>query len=56
MRRWHWESFLIVVGAGLIALVSLGALLRGRVWAAVPAVIAAAIALREIRALRRGLR
>jgi hypothetical protein len=56
MGSMRWASLATVVGCALVALVCLVAALRGRAWALVPAVLAAAIALRELRALRRGLR
>lgn len=40
----------------MIVLVCLGAALRGRVWAAVPALLVAGIVLREVRGLQRGRR
>ncbi|GIG26717.1 hypothetical protein [Cellulomonas denverensis] len=51
--RIRWSSLAVVVGAGLLTLLCLGAVLRGRAWAWVPALICAAVAVRELRALRR---
>ncbi|MEV7974014.1 hypothetical protein [Cellulomonas sp. NPDC089187] len=51
--RIRWSSLAVVIGAGLLALVCVTAGLRGRVWAWLPALICAAVAVREWRALRR---
>jgi hypothetical protein len=56
VRSVRWASVATVVGAGLVALVALAAVLRGRVWAWVPFVLAAAIAVREVRHLQRARR
>ncbi|MCB7136219.1 hypothetical protein [Cellulosimicrobium marinum] len=64
VRRWwlrvdgvrtgtRWSSVATVLGGLVVALVCLTLVLRGRVWAWVPLVVAAAIALREIRWLQR---
>ncbi|MCC2336029.1 hypothetical protein [Cellulomonas wangsupingiae] len=52
----RWSSLLLVVGCGALALVCLVAALRGRPLALVPGLVAAAVALREVRVLRRGRR
>ncbi|WP_169166673.1 hypothetical protein [Cellulomonas taurus] len=49
----RWSSLAVVVGAGLLTLVCLGAALRGRSLAWLGAVICAAVLVRELRALRR---
>lgn len=49
----RWSSLLLVAGCALVALVCLVAALRGRPLALVPGLVAAAIALREVRVLRR---
>lgn len=51
--RIRWSSLAVVVGAGLLALLCLGAALRGRTWAWLGALICAAVVVRELRALRR---
>jgi 4-hydroxybenzoate polyprenyltransferase len=56
IRSVRWASVATVVGAGLVALVALAAVLRGRGWAWVPFVLAAAIAVREVRQLQRARR
>ncbi|PFG44531.1 hypothetical protein ATJ88_3258 [Isoptericola jiangsuensis] len=53
VREVRWSSVATVVGAGVIALVALVAALRGRTWAWLPFVLAAAIAVREVRYLQR---
>lgn len=64
VRRWwrraddartgvRWASLATVLGGIAVALVSLVLVLRGRVWAWVPLVVAAAVALREVRYLQR---
>lgn len=64
VRRWwrraddartgiRWASVGTVFGGVAVALVFLVLVLRGRVWAWVPLVIAAAVALREVRYLQR---
>ncbi len=56
MRSVRWASVATVVGCTVVALVCVGAALRGRTWALVPGVVAAAIAFRELRALQRKVR
>ncbi len=51
--RIRWSSLAVVVGAGLLTLVCLGAALRGRSLAWLGALICAAVLIRELRALRR---
>ena len=53
MRSVRWASLATVVGCFLLALACLVAVLRGRAWAWVPGLAAAAIAFREFRGLRR---
>lgn len=53
-RGVRWGSVALVLGGSVIVLVCLGAVLRGRVWAAVPALVVAAVVLREVRGLQRG--
>ena len=53
MRSVRWASLATVVGCVLLALVCLVAVLRGRAWAWAPGLVSAAIAFREVRALRR---
>ncbi len=64
LRRWwqraddartgvRWASVATVLGGIAVALVCLVLVLRGRVWAWVPLVLAAAVALREVRYLQR---
>ncbi|MCC2314333.1 hypothetical protein [Cellulomonas xiejunii] len=55
-RAVRWSSLLLVVVCGLVVLVCVGAALRGRPVALVPAAVAAALALREVRRLRRARR
>ena len=52
----RWASVAVVVGAVVIVALCLGAALRGRTWALVPGAVALAIAVREVRALKRGQR
>ncbi|MBD5786069.1 hypothetical protein IF650_07740 [Cellulosimicrobium terreum] len=49
----RWSSIATVLGGIVVALVCLVLVLRGRVWAWVPLVLAAAVALREVRYLQR---
>lgn len=56
MTSVRWASVATVAGAVVLALVCLAAAARGRVWAWVPGIIAASVALREVRALQRGVR
>lgn len=64
LRRWwqradevrtgtRWSSVATVLGGVVVAVVCLGLVLRGRVWAWIPCVLAAAVALREVRYLQR---
>lgn|GEM_PF-905354 len=64
VRRWwrradevrtgtRWSSVATVLGSVVVALVCLSLVLRGRAWAWVPLVLAAAVALREVRWLQR---
>ncbi|HEY0215432.1 MAG TPA: hypothetical protein VGC57_03455 [Cellulomonas sp.] len=53
LRDVRWSSLAVVLGAGALTLVCLVAVLRGRVWAVVPGLVCAGVALREVRALRR---
>ena len=67
LRRWwqraddvrtgvRWASVATVLGGIVVAVVCLVLVLRGRVWAWVPLVVAAAVALRVVRGLRRAAR
>ncbi|MFJ1511337.1 hypothetical protein [Cellulosimicrobium funkei] len=67
LRRWwqraddvrtgvRWASVATVLGGIVVAVVCLVLVLRGRVWAWVPLVVAAAVALREVRYLQRAAR
>jgi hypothetical protein len=56
MSSVRWASLATVVGCALLALGCLTAVVRGRTWAWVPGLVAAAIAVREVRVLRRGRR
>ena len=49
----RWASLATVVGGIVVALVCLVQLLRGRTWAWLPLLVAAAVALREVRYLQR---
>lgn len=49
----RWASLALVAGCAVLALVCVVAALRGRPWALVPGAVVAAIALREVRTLRR---
>ena len=52
--RWaSLASLATVAGCGLLTLVCLAAILRGRTWAAAPALVALAIGFRKVRVLRR---
>lgn len=53
LRSIRWSSLVVVVGAGVLALVCLVLALRGRPWAVLVGVVCAATAVREVRALRR---
>lgn len=53
MTSVRWASLATVAGCGLLTLVCLAAILRGRTWAAAPALVALAIGFREVRVLRR---
>ncbi|MEL7976406.1 hypothetical protein AAG589_11125 [Isoptericola sp. F-RaC21] len=53
MRKVRWASVWTVFGACVVALAMLWVVLRGRVWAWIPFVIAAGVAVREIRYLQR---
>jgi hypothetical protein len=56
VRSVRWASVATVLGACLVAVVALVAALRGRHWAWLPFVLAAGIAVREVRYLQRALR
>ena len=67
LRRWwqradevrtgvRWASVATVFGGIAVALVCLVLVLRGRVWAWFPLLVAAAVALREVRYLQRAAR
>ncbi|MFI2753720.1 hypothetical protein ACGIF2_09825 [Cellulomonas sp. P22] len=56
MRSVRWASVATVAGGVVVAFACLAAVVRGRVWAWVPGLIAASVALREVRALQRGVR
>lgn len=56
VRSIRWASLATVAGCGLVLVVCAVAALRGRPWAWAPGLVAAAIGLRELRALQRGLR
>ncbi|ADG76038.1 conserved hypothetical protein [Cellulomonas flavigena DSM 20109] len=49
----RWSSLLLVGVCGVVVLVCLGVAARGRPLALVPAGVAAALAAREVRRLRR---
>jgi 4-hydroxybenzoate polyprenyltransferase len=51
--RIRWASLLTVLLCVLVVVVCVGAALRGRRWALVVALVAAAVAVREVRALQR---
>ncbi|GIG21296.1 hypothetical protein Cch01nite_20200 [Cellulomonas chitinilytica] len=51
--RIRWASLLTVLLCVVVVLVCVAAALRGRRWALVVALVAAAIAVREVRALQR---
>ncbi|GEM_PF-1441817 len=53
LRNIRWSSLGVVLGGSALALVCLGAALRGHPWAWLVGVICAATAVREVRALRR---
>ncbi|MBD7919032.1 hypothetical protein H9657_12190 [Cellulomonas sp. Sa3CUA2] len=53
LRAVRWSSLLLVVVCGLIGLVCVVVALRGRPAALVPGAVVAAVALRELRRLRR---
>ncbi|GAA1729323.1 hypothetical protein GCM10009809_26110 [Isoptericola hypogeus] len=52
----QWSSVATVFGAAAVALVMLVVALRGRLWAWIPFVIAAGVAVREVRYLQRARR
>ncbi|MDM8086415.1 hypothetical protein QUV83_16710 [Cellulomonas cellasea] len=56
MRSIRWASVATVGGCALVLLICAIAALRGRPWAWAPGLVAAAVGLRELRALQRGLR
>jgi len=49
----RWSSVWTVFGACVVAVAMLSIVLRGRMWAWIPFIIAAAVAVREIRYLQR---
>lgn len=49
----RWSSLFTVVGGILVAVAGLIGLLTGHPWSAVPLALGAAIALREVRFLKR---
>ncbi|MBD8079699.1 hypothetical protein IF651_11590 [Cellulosimicrobium arenosum] len=51
--RTRWSSVATVLGGIVVAVVCLTLVLRGRTWAWVPLLVAAAVALREVRWLQR---
>jgi hypothetical protein len=53
LRNIRWSSLGVVLGGAALALVCLGAALRGHPWAWLVGVVCAATAVREVRALRR---
>jgi hypothetical protein len=53
VRDVRWSSVLTVLVAAVVALVFLWVAVRGRVWAWVPFVVAAGVAVREVRYLQR---
>jgi hypothetical protein len=53
LRSVRWSSLVVVVGAGVLALVCLVFALRGRTWAWLVGLVCLATAVREVRALRR---
>lgn len=53
LRNIRWSSLGVVLGGAALALLCLGAALRGHPWAWVVGVVCAATAVREVRALRR---
>lgn len=53
LRNIRWSSLGVVLGGAVLALVCLGAALRGHPWAWLVGVVCAATAVREVRALRR---
>jgi 4-hydroxybenzoate polyprenyltransferase len=53
LRGVRWSSLAVVLGAGALTLVCLVLALRGRPWAWVVALVCAATAVREVRALQR---
>lgn len=53
LRNIRWSSLGVVLGGSVLALVCLGAALRGHSWAWLMGVVCAATAVREVRALRR---
>ena len=53
MTSVRWASLATVAGCGLLALVCLVAMLRGRAWAGIPGLVVTAIAFREVRVLQR---
>ncbi|WP_454042757.1 hypothetical protein [Cellulosimicrobium sp. Marseille-Q8652] len=64
VRRWwrraddvrtgtRWSSVATVLGGVVVAAVCLWNVLRGRAWAWIPFLVAAAVALREVRYLQR---
>lgn len=56
VRSIRWSSIAMVAGAGAVAVLCLLVALRGRPWAWVPFVFAAAIVVREVRFLQRDRR
>jgi 4-hydroxybenzoate polyprenyltransferase len=56
VRSIRWSSILMVAGAAVVAALCLLVALRGRPWAWVPFVFAAAIVVREVRFLQRDRR
>ncbi|MGW6128443.1 hypothetical protein ACWFNE_00310 [Cellulomonas sp. NPDC055163] len=56
MGSVRWASVATVVGCAVVALVCVAAAARGRTWALVPGLVAAAIGFRELRVLQRRAR
>ncbi len=56
MRSVRWSSFGTVLGASVVAVLMLVLVVRGRVWAWIPFVLAAGVAVREVRFLQRSRR
>ncbi|WP_407320387.1 hypothetical protein UQW22_08020 [Isoptericola halotolerans] len=56
VRSISWSSLAMVAGAAVVAVLCLLVALRGRPWAWLPFVFAAAIVVREVRFLQRSRR